>query len=64
MKKVKQFKKWGIYALTDKEREEYGFSYAVIHPDIMECPHPWLEPSDTDMEMDSLEDCISWIKNY
>lgn len=64
MRKVKSFKKWGIYELTKKEQEENGFKYAVIHPDIMECPHPYLDPSDTDMECETLEEAINWVKYY
>lgn len=66
MKKVKQYKRWGIYQVTDKEKKEYdcGFNFAVIHPDIMSAPHPWLEPGDTDMECETLEEAISWIDNY
>lgn len=62
MKKVKQLKKWGIYELSEKERLEHGFNFAVIHPDTMgSC---LLSPKDTDMEMESLENAISWINNY
>lgn len=66
MKKIKQYKRWGIYEVTAKDKQKYDvdFNYAVIHPDIMECPHPWLEPSDTDWECDTIEECISWIDNY
>ena len=62
MKKVKQLKKWGIYELSTKEQQEYGFSYAVIHPDVMETG--LLTASDTDWECESLEAAISWVENY
>ncbi|MCQ2543649.1 MAG: hypothetical protein MJ126_05760 [Lachnospiraceae bacterium] len=64
MRKIKSFRKWGIYELTSKEVAEYDFKYAVIDPDTMECPHPYLSPSDTDWCCDSLEEAIEWIKNY
>lgn len=62
MRKIRQYKNWGIYALSTKEQSEYGFDYAVIHPNNMGCS--MLTPADSDMEMDSQEDAIFWIDNY
>lgn len=62
MRKVKQLKKWGIYENSPKEYIEYGFKYTVIHPDLMGCG--LLSPSDTDMEIDALQDAIDWVTNY
>lgn len=62
MKKVKQLKKWGIYENNAKEREQYGFSFTVIHPDSMGCG--LLSPSDSDWECNSLEEAVTWIENY
>ncbi len=62
MKKVKQLKKWGIYELSEKERLEHGFNFAVIHPENMGTG--LITARDTDMEMDTLENAISWINNY
>lgn len=62
MKKLRQYKRWGIYELNDKEKLEHGFNFAVIHPNNMGC-YP-IYPSDTDMEIDSMTAAISWIDNY
>ena len=62
MRKVKQMQKWGIFALSDKEKSEYGFNFAVIHPDVMGCGG--LSPADTDWECDTLEEAENWILNY
>ena len=62
MKKVKQLKKWGIYELSEKERLEHGFNFAVIHPEVMGTG--LITAKDTDMEMETLEQAISWINNY
>ena len=62
MVKVKSLRKWGIYKLNAKEEIEYGFHYAVIHPDNMGCGG--LTPSDSDWECDSIEDAIRWVLNY
>ena len=62
MRKVKQLLKWGIYELNPKEQSEFGFKFAVIHPDNMGIPG--LTPSDSDWECDSMEQAESWIKNY
>jgi len=62
MKKVKQVKSWGIYELSSKEQEEHGFNFAVIHPEVMGCGN--VTASDSDMELDNLEDAISWVNNY
>lgn len=64
MRKVKTLKKWGIYELNAKEEKEYGFKYAPIHPDNMECYSGMLEPSDADMECETLEQAIQWVMNY
>lgn len=67
MKKIKSLKGWGIYQNNEKEIKEYGFKVTVLHPDNMECVKDSgmiFTPSDTDMEMDSLEDAVSWIDNY
>lgn len=63
MKKVKTLKGWGIYQNNEKEIKEYGFNFTVLHPDNMEYSY-MCKPSDTDMECDTLEAAISWIKNY
>ena len=60
--KVKSLRKWGIYKLNAKEETEYGFHYAVIHPDNMGCGG--LTPSDSDWECDSLTEAVDWILNY
>ena len=62
MVKVKSLRKWGIYKLNAKEETEYGFHYAVIHPDNMGCGG--LTPSDSDWECDSLTEAVNWILNY
>lgn len=62
MVKVKSLRKWGIYKLNAKEETEYGFNYAVIHPDNMGCGG--LTPSDSDWECDSLTEAENWILNY
>lgn len=63
MKKVKTLKKWGIYQNNEKEIKEYGFRFTVLHPDNMEYSY-LCTPADSDMEMESLEEAISWINNY
>lgn len=63
MKKVKSLKGWGIYQNNDKEVKEYGFKFTVLHPDNMEYAY-LCSPADTDMELDSLNAAIDWIKNY
>lgn len=63
MKKVKQFRNWKICELNKKEIMEYGFTHAVIHPDNAEYLY-LCTPADTDMECNSLEEAIDWIKNY
>lgn len=64
MKKIKMLKKWGIYELTLKEQYAHGFTHAVIHPDLMESYQGGFVPSDTDMEMQSLDQAIDWVRNY
>ena len=62
MRRVKQLKGWGIYALSDKEKSEYGFNFAVIHPDNMGCGG--LTPHDSDWECETMNEAESWIRNY
>ena len=62
MKKIKSLKKWGIYELSPKEKIEHGFGVAVIHPDVMGCGN--VTARDTDAEINSLEEAVSWIENY
>lgn len=62
MKKVKQLNNWGIYQLSTREIKEYGFTHAVIHPDVM--GSGMITPSDTDWECNSINEAIEWIKNY
>lgn len=63
MRRVCQYKKFVIYELTTKEREEYGFNYAPVHPDSFGygCR---ITPEDADLECYSLEDAkahIDWF---
>lgn len=62
MRKIKQLKGWGIYELSEKEKLDFGFNFAVIHPDTMGAG--LLTPKDTDMELEMLDHCINWICNY
>jgi hypothetical protein len=62
MKKIKQYKKWGIYQNSPKEIKEVGFNITVIHPDVM--GSGLVTSKDSDIEMDTLENAISWIDNY
>ena len=62
MVRLKQLHGWGIYKLNTKEQSDFGFAYAVIHPDNMGCGG--LTPADSDWECDSLEEAASWILNY
>jgi predicted nucleotide-binding protein len=67
MKKIRSLKGWGIYQNTEKEIKEYGFSITVLHPDNMECVKDSgmiFNPSDSDMELDTVEAAEDWIKNY
>jgi len=63
MKKVKTLKKWGIFQNNEKEIKEHGFNFTVLHPDNMEYSY-MCNPSDSDMECDSLKQAIEWINNY
>jgi hypothetical protein len=63
MKKVKQLKGWGIFQNNKKEIKEYGFSHTVLHPNNMDYSY-MCSPSDSDMECNSLNQAIDWIKNY
>mgnify|MGYP007047948582 CR=1 FL=1 len=62
MCRLKYYRGWGVYRLNAKEESEYGFKWAVIHPDNMGVPG--LTPADTDWECDSLEEAANWIRNY
>lgn len=65
MKKIKSMKRWAICQLNAKEQAEYGFSFAVIHPENAEYLSMGMcTPSDTDIECETLEEAINWIKNY
>ena len=59
---IKTLRGWGIYALNAKEQAEYGFRFAVIHPDMMGCGG--LTPADTNWECNTEEAAVSWIVNY
>jgi hypothetical protein len=63
MKRLKVYKGWGIYQNNPKEVEEYGTHFTVLHPDNMEYPY-LCSPADSDMDVDTLEQAISWIDNY
>lgn len=63
MKRIKKLKCWGIYQNNKNEIEEYGFNITVIHPENMEYAY-MCTPSDSDIECDTLEQAIEWIKNY
>lgn len=62
MKKVRQLNKWGIYELSPRERKMHRFNFAVIHPDVMGCGN--VTASDTDIEVDSLEEAVLWVECY
>ena len=65
MKKIKCMKGWAICQLNAKEVKEYRFSYAVIHPENREYLSMGMcTPSDTDIECETLDEAINWIKNY
>lgn len=65
MKTIKKMKGWAICQLNTREVNEYGFSYAVIHPDNMDyLSMRMLTPSDTDMECETLDEAVNWIKYY
>lgn len=65
MKRVKTLKRWGIYQLNEKEIAEYGFTFAPIHPEIMDAyKDSGISPEDADWECNTLEEAISWINNY
>ena len=63
MKKIKSMKRWAICQLNKREVAEYGFQFAVIHPDNAETLYA-CTPADTDWECDTIEAAISWIENY
>ena len=63
MKRIKIYKKWGIYQNNEKEVAEYGFAVTILHPNDMDYPH-LCSPHDSDMEMNSVEDAVYWINHY
>lgn len=63
MKKVKAVKKFIIYELNEKEKSTYGFSFAPVLKETVEC-YGNINPSDTDWECETLEEAISWAVNY
>lgn len=63
MKLVKRLKGWGIFQNNKSEVEKYGTHFTVLHPDNMDYSY-LCSPSDSDMEIDSLDSAIDWIKNY
>ncbi len=67
MKHIKNLKKWGIYQNNAKEVKEYGFNITVLHPNNMECiadSGMIFSPSDSDMEMNTVEAAEHWINHY
>jgi hypothetical protein len=67
MKHIKNLKKWGIYQNNAKEVKEYGFNITVLHPNNMECiadSGMIFSPSDSDMEMNTVESAEHWINHY
>ena len=65
MKKVKMLKKWAICENSAREVKEYDFNFSVIHPDNMdEGSILGLTPQDSDIECETLEQAIEWVKNY
>lgn len=62
MRKIKSMKRWAIYQLTEKEKSEFGFAFAPIHPDVVGTPG--LTPNDADWECNTLEEAEEWIRNY
>jgi len=63
MKRIKNFRKWGIYQNNSKEIAEHGFSITILHPDNMEQSY-MCSPKDSDMEFDKVEDAEYWIVHY
>lgn len=63
MKLVKRLIGWGIFQNNKKEIEEYGVHFTVLHPDNMEYSY-LCTPADSDMEVDTMEAAVDWIKNY
>ena len=63
MKLLKRCNGWGIYENNQKEQEEYDFIYTVIHPANMDSNYR-LDPSDSDMECNSLEEAERWVEDY
>lgn len=62
MLKVKQLKNWHIMELSEKERQSYGFNFAVIHPDVVGTGN--ISPNDSDWECETLEEALEWVQNY
>jgi len=63
VKKVMSLKGWGIFENNAKEISEYGFKYTVLTPDDMEIYYV-CGPGATDIECETLEQAMSWVKNY
>lgn len=63
MRKLKTLRGWGIFQNNEKEINQYGFNITVLHPDNMEYAY-LCSPSDSDIELDTVDDAINWIKNY
>lgn len=63
MKKIKQLNGWGIYQNNVKEQKEYGFNITILHPDNMEYSY-MCSPADSEMEFETVDAAIYWIKNY
>lgn len=63
MKRVKKLAGWGIYLNNEKEVADYGFSVTVLHPNNMDTAY-MCSPADTDMEFDTVEAAVHWIRHY
>ena len=63
MKRIKKYKGWGIYQNNPKEIIEYGFNITILHPENTEYSY-LCTPSDSDMEVNTVDEAIYWIDNY
>lgn len=63
MKRIKVLKGWGIFENNAKEVKEYGFKITVLHPENMEYSY-MCSPSDSDIELNTIECAIAWIRHY
>ena len=63
MTRIKMLKGWGIFQNNPDELEFYGFRYTVLTPDNMECRYICC-PGDSDIECNSVDEAVSWIRNY